>query len=56
MKQSEFKQFLNMAEKICEDYSTIEQESDEIEYIWFTPKQLKQYSEYCLTLRKSYNT
>lgn len=56
MKGSDFLKHLLMAIEICEDYSTETPESEAIEMIWFTPEQLKLYTEYCILQRKPRNT
>lgn len=45
--------YLKKAIDICDDYSTITPESDEIEMIWFTPQQLLKYTEFCMKQRKN---
>lgn len=48
MTKQEFEKFLNQAVKICEDYQTTTVESDAVVLLWFTPKQLMTYTEYCM--------
>lgn len=48
MTKEYFQKFQEQAKKLCEDYSTTTAESDTPIMYWFTPQQLKQYTEYCL--------
>ncbi len=48
MTKNDFDNFLHKALALCDDYSTTEPDSDTVEHIWFTPAQLKKYTEYCL--------
>lgn len=53
MDEIDFKKHFTKAISLCEDYSTLTTESDEIDMIWFTPKQLRKYTEYCFRARMS---
>jgi DNA-binding ferritin-like protein (Dps family) len=48
MTKQDFKKYENRAVQLCEDYQTTTPESDTVTMIWFTPKQLKMYTEYCI--------
>ena len=52
MKEIDFVKHLQLAITICDDYSTETPESDVVDMLWFTPTQLKQYTEYCIEQRK----
>lgn len=56
MKDIEFEKFMKQAVNMCEDYSTVSPESDQVELFWFTPIQLRKYTDYCLNARRPKNT
>ncbi len=56
MKEIDFFKHLLQAINICDDYSTESPDSDVIDMLWFTPAQLKQYTEYCIEQRKPRKT
>jgi len=51
----DFKKYLDEAIKICEDYSTVTPDSDNIDMIWFTPSQLRKFTKYCQNQQKKYD-
>lgn len=57
MKNEDFKRYLIRAKLLCDDYSE-DEDSGSVDMIWFTPVQLKKYTEYCIqgkTINKTLN-
>lgn len=54
MRNIDFDKYLVQAMCLCEDYSThtTDDEIESVDMIWFTPAQLKKYTEYCLEIRR----
>jgi len=52
MNDNDFEKFLKQAVNMCYDYDTKTPESKEIAMLWFTPSQLKKYTNYCINASK----
>lgn len=48
MTKNEFNKYQLKAIQLCYDYATTTEQSETVEMIWFTPEQLKKYTEYCI--------